>query len=278
MVEEDDELTADSDSDNEKVDPAARLGMILGTITSRGDKPLIFDIANLLKDPTPHSLTRPPYLSWEAEEGPAHTGLLDKASADLCNMTCIEMEAEPKPEVEPWFGAMDMDQDLSSPADSFELIDLEADVPVITLDTEPESRSPPASEDAVVPTEEVDGEGEVTTHLNSTSECMDTDPSTPSVSVTGEVVLVESDLNGLDLERRRLLDKDNKENDRIAISSAKRDRVGVGSSQAEDEDEARVVENGDTSIMDTSEECIIVDEQKSSYFTSSKPRVCAGIT
>jgi hypothetical protein len=193
-------------------------------------------------------------------------------------MHCIEMELETKPETEPWYGAMDLGVDvISSPMD-FELIDLESEVPLVSLDTETEAGRSDGRDEGFAggPLDEAMG-GEMlnsSVSMESDTERTGTPPVvTPTpTNVSGEVLIVESEVNGLDGERRRLLDKDNKENDRISISAKQRDRVG--SSQVVDDEEERVVENGEASIIESSEECMIVEEQKPNFLLAPKSWVC----
>lgn len=66
------------------------LSAFMGAIPTKDDEVMLFDVANLLEDSTPcNAYDDYPYsfgMNGEMEDCPIDSALLDKASADLCNM------------------------------------------------------------------------------------------------------------------------------------------------------------------------------------------------
>jgi len=92
--------TGGEDEEEEDCNPPARIGVLLGAHVSHGDQPMLFDIASLFNDPEPHPVHQPAFLSRDIEQPPRTRGLLDKGSANLCNMHHIQIEQKEEEELE----------------------------------------------------------------------------------------------------------------------------------------------------------------------------------
>jgi len=105
-----------------------RLGTFMGAIASKEDEVMVFDVGNLLEDPAaPHNdeIGVSYFLDDDLNFPAVDTALLDKSSADLCNVDLLNSAEVERTEPPEWFEYPDLTVDSIPP---FDLSDSSQDV------------------------------------------------------------------------------------------------------------------------------------------------------
>jgi hypothetical protein len=197
----------------------------LGTVVTQGDRPMVYSIESLLSETAVNVDPLPLHVTNSAGE----SVLLDEESSSLTNANYLTELSS---------GDLGLEPTSTSWLSTIECMDLGND----SFDLLGHSSLQSLSVNQV----------ETSTANNYSS----SRPSSEPMDVDSDVVIVDSDGNSFEIERRRLIDKDNKENDSVS-----RDEVG--------ENSILISENGD-GVDDSSEDCMIVEEAKSSVVNSSR--------
>jgi enhancer of polycomb-like protein len=256
-----------------KISPV-NLASFLGTVVTEGEPPIVFDMDELLDTSSSSNLCQRVYTDTDFNLGNYETDLLDEFRANLTNSEYLETGSEFNIGDDAWISTeLERSDILSSTPVSIDVIDLCSEpesTGTLALENtgDRQSKMLAVSDDTPVETARSD-----MTLVNNSDQV-----STPGVEYLSSEVSVsncsdiksESEESAVSLiERKRPLDKDDKENDRITLVAHTRDR-GIS-------DEEHLVENGDASA-DSSEECMIVEEQKPNFLLTPKSWVCNCIT
>ena len=79
-------FTSSTSWNEDKSNRVPLLSAFMGAVSSKEDEMMLFDVANLLEDPDPSQFPLGSPSFFRGDEPPVDATLLDKTSADLCNM------------------------------------------------------------------------------------------------------------------------------------------------------------------------------------------------